>query len=159
VVEPLVADLHVVYVHDLPRGMRLIQERDLKTLGLDAARMKQIARRNLAAQFPALPSMEQVGNLGVWVNSVDEDYAASLLVLPDLWAPLAKKLGRPLVVAAPVRNHFLAVGGDSEERIVALRRLAGILFEEDSHPLTTTLLEWTPAGFRVWSPGSRDGGR
>src|SRR4029077_11749128 len=56
---PFVADLSVVYVFDLPDGMRMLNERDRESLGLAPPAIDALARKNLAEALPgSLPEVE-----------------------------------------------------------------------------------------------------
>lgn len=147
--EPFVAGLSIVLVVDSPDGMRMLQGVDLPKLGLTAEKAGERARKNLRAMFKKLPAMEQMGDTGVWTNSKDENYASALLVLPELWEPLSKKVDGKLVVAAPSRNRLLAAGDGSRDRIQGLSKVVVVSHDQEDHPLTTALLEWTPKGFQA----------
>jgi uncharacterized protein YtpQ (UPF0354 family) len=129
--------------------MRMLQHSDLKDLHLTAPEVGALAKKNLAAMFPTLMPMEEVKRSGVWTNSEDENYASALVVLPELWAPLAKKVDGKLVVALPARNRVFATGDKAPARVALMAKVAAQMVKEQDHALVPTLFDWSPQGFTV----------
>jgi uncharacterized protein YtpQ (UPF0354 family) len=152
--EPLAADLSVVYVFDMPTGMRMLSVRDLASLKLDQVQVAALARKNLKAAFPKLQMSEMKGT-GIWTNDSGTDYDSALLALPELWEPLAKQVQGPLVVGVPARNRLFATGGGSAKAVEAMRKVVTMAYESEDHQLSTTLLEWSPTGWKVYSPAAK----
>jgi uncharacterized protein YtpQ (UPF0354 family) len=139
----------MVMVLDEPTGMRMLKHSDLASLHLSAPEVTALAKKNLAAMFPELTPMEEVKNTGVWTNSEDESYASALLVLPELWAPLARRVDGKLVVAVPARNRVFATGDKSAPRVQLMKTVVAQTVKEQDHSLVPTLFEWSPSGFKV----------
>lgn len=149
---PLVADLVIVYVLDAPTGMRMLSAGDLKDNELTLEKVDALARANLSAAFAELTPMEELGK-GMFTNTNDENYASAMLVLPELWAPLSKKMkGGPLLVAVPARNRMFAVSGKDKESVEILKLMVAKALETEDHALSGTVLEWTAKGFKEWKP-------
>src|SRR5262249_53244309 len=141
-------DLSVVYVIDMPQGMRMVSEDDLKTLGLDRDRLRTTARANLLAAVPDVP-MVPVEATGLWTNEKGDDYDSSFLVFVERRKALAASRGGRLWMGAPSRNRLFAVGGGAPDRIAALKAATDRAFSEEHHPLSRALLEWSPEGWKV----------
>jgi Protein of unknown function (DUF1444) len=145
---PFVADLSVVYVFDLPDGMRMINHGDLAKLKLDVDGLHRLAVVNLETNLPPLSSEPIDAGATVHVVHVGDSYEASRLILHDRWAEVAKQVKGDLIVSAPSRDFVYFTG--SREDLTGLRALAAQSADQ-GHALTTTLLRWTAQG---WEPFS-----
>ncbi len=148
---PFVADLAIVYVLDGETGMRMISQNDLDENALKLDELDALAKKNLAAMFETLTPMEDIAR-GIFTNTQDENYASAMLVLPELWAPLSKKIGAPMLVSVPARNRLFAVSGKDEDAVEAFKKVTAAALESEDHALSGALLEWTPKGFKEWKP-------
>jgi uncharacterized protein YtpQ (UPF0354 family) len=147
--EPFVGDVSIVYVLDLPRGIRMLQAGDLPKLGVDRTKLAAVARENLKREFVDV-TLVRVEGTDLWTLARTDAYASASLVLVDLWKPYADKLGT-LVVSAPARNRVFATGPEKPEQIAALRAATRHAFGVEPHALSGLLLKWTPAGWKVLS--------
>jgi hypothetical protein len=143
---PFVADLSVVYVFDLPDGMRMISHGDLTKLKLDVDGLHKLAVANLETNLPPLSSEPIDAGATVHVVHVGDSYEASRLILHDRWAEVAKQVKGDLIVSAPSRDFVYFTG--SREDLAGLRALAAQSADQ-GHALTATLLRWTAQG---WEP-------
>jgi uncharacterized protein YtpQ (UPF0354 family) len=79
-------------------------------------------------------------------------YESSRMLLHDSWAEMAKKMNGHLVVAVPSRDFLIfGNGGGNGDRNV-LSAFAHSVADQAPKPLSTTLFEWTPFGWRVVTP-------
>jgi hypothetical protein len=147
VTRPFGGGLQVVYVVDEPNGQKLLSARDVRPLGLTPDALHALALENLARAFPALTPTEPLGASEVFTNTEDENAAAALLLLPRLWAPLARQVQGRLVVALPSRNRFFATGDASPERLTRMRRVVATARDGEDHALVETLSVWSETGF------------
>lgn len=138
------ADLSVVYVFDLPDGMRIINRGDMAGLKLDEAGLDALA--NLEAALPALQFDRVKTGSDIRVIHEGDSYEASRLILHRRWAAIASQVKGDLVVAAPSRDFVYFTG--SQEDVAGLRALARGS-DAQGHALTSALLRWTPSG---WEP-------
>ena len=143
---PFAAGLWVVYVLDLPDGMRIINHGDMAQLKLDEAGLDALAVANLEAALPALHFDRVKTGSDIRVIHEGDSYEASRLILHQRWAAIARQVKGDLLVAAPSRDFVYFTG--SREDVAGLRALARGS-DEQGHALTSTLLRWTPAG---WEP-------
>jgi len=144
VTRPFAAELSVVYVFDLPDGMRMINRRDLAALKLDDAGLHDLAVSNLEASLPPLQFQPVAPGSKVRVLHEGDSYEASRLILHPRWAAVAPQVKGDLLVAAPSRDFVYFTG--SREDVDGLRALARGSGDQ-SHALTSTLLRWTPSGW------------
>ena len=143
---PFAASLSVVYVFDLPDGMRIVNRGDMARLKLDEAGLDALAVANLEAALPALRFDRVKTGSDVRVIHEGDSYEASRLILHRRWAAIASQVKGDLLVAAPSRDFVYFTG--SREDVAGLRALARSS-EEQAHALTSALLRWTPSG---WEP-------
>ena len=146
--EPWVGELMVVYVADLPRGMRLLMGSDLAELGLERKALRALANLRKAVGPLALEALQEPE--GVYVLGTGDSSDAARLLLPELWAPLAKQVQGRLVVVAPTRDRVLATGSKNAVGLGGLRRAGEGMVSTQAYPLSTQLLQWSPAGWTVF---------
>lgn len=143
-----VGPLTIVYVADMPDGMRMITQSDLKALDLSENALDALARKNLAEA--ALPlEVEELAGAGVFTNAVNDDYTSAMLVLPEMWRSLAQKVKGRLLVGMPARNRFFAAAESHQE---VLRKVTRSAAEKEDHPLTDDLYVWSEKGFSHFLP-------
>lgn len=143
---PFAVGLSVVYVFDLPDGMRISNRGDMAQLRLDEAGLDALAVANLEAALPALHFDRVRTGSDIRVIHEGDSYEASRLILHHRWAAIAPQVKGDLLVAAPSRDFIYFTG--SQEDVAGLRALARGS-DEQGHALTSTLLRWTPVG---WEP-------
>jgi uncharacterized protein YtpQ (UPF0354 family) len=148
---PFVPGLVLLPVLDSPRTIRLLNEKDLKSLGLSAEEVQQLALSNLRTSLKPLMDVAKVANHGQIGQLVGDSYQPSRLALFDTWAPLAKAQGGKLIVALPAKDAVFYVGEDSKTAIDALRALVRNVMSHAPGPLSDILLRWTPTGWEVVS--------
>jgi hypothetical protein len=144
---PFAAGLSIVYVFDLPDGMRMINRDNMRELKLDEDGLHALAVKNLEAGVPVPVGAPVEAGSTVRLVHVGDSYEASNLILHDRWRKIAQQVKGDLIVAVPTRDYVYFTG--SQEDVTRLRALALEDDEKDSHPLTSTLLRWTPDG---WEP-------
>jgi hypothetical protein len=145
---PFVGDLAVVYVLDMPDGMKMLSEGDRGKLGLSVEQLNSLALRNLAAACSDLPS-EPVEK-GISLIHAGDSYEASRLLLPSLWQSVAASVKGDLLVAAPSRDFLLCTGSREDHDVLArFRQLVSLREQSDGHPLSTITLRWAPAGWEL----------
>jgi uncharacterized protein YtpQ (UPF0354 family) len=149
--KPLVAGLVVLPVLDSPRSIRMLNEKDLKSFGLSAEEVEQLALANLRNSLKPLMDVAKVTRHGQIGQLVGDSYDPSRLVLFDTWAPLAKAQGGKLIVAAPATDAVFYVGEDTAVAIDALRTLVRNVMSRAPNPLSNILLRWTPGGWEIVS--------
>jgi uncharacterized protein YtpQ (UPF0354 family) len=149
--QPFVAGLVLLPVLDSPRTIRLLNAKDLKTLGLSAEETQQLALTNLRNSLKPLMDVAKIANHGQIGQLVGDSYQPSRLALFDTWAPLAKAQGGRLIVALPAKDAVFYVGDDTKTAIDALRTLVRNVLSHAPGPLSDILLRWTPTGWEVVS--------
>jgi hypothetical protein len=145
---PFAGDLFVVYVFDMPDGMRMVARGDMAKLKLDEAKLEALAIANLEATLPALTFELLEPGSKIRVVHVGDSYEASRLLLHAWWKPVAGQLAGDLVVAAPTRDYVFFTG--AREDVAGLRSLARRVSDEGGHALSPRLLRWTQAGWEAY---------
>ena len=141
---PLAGDLVMLPALDMPRTIRMLDEKDNVALGLSADEVFKLGLDNLRKQLKPLMSIAKVTQAGQIGELSGDTYHSSRLALLDSWSPLAKVHGGKLIVAVPAPDMVLYVSDDSPKAIEALRLLAKTAVERAPAPLSTELLRWTP---------------
>jgi hypothetical protein len=146
---PWLGDISIVYMVDLPESVTVLRGEQREQLKLDDQATDALARENLEAALPQ-PTLAEIGGYeGIFAIYEGDDYCTSQLLFPQRFAPLAKRLGGRLVIAAPVRNALLATGRSDEKTLAELKKLAEETAAAQPHPLSTALLRWSPQGFTL----------
>jgi uncharacterized protein YtpQ (UPF0354 family) len=147
--KPLVEGLVLLPVLDSPRSIRMLNEKDLKSLGLSAEEAEHLALVNLRNSLKPLMDVAKVARHGQIGQLVGDSFHPSRLALLDTWAPLAKAQGDQLIVTAPATDAVFYVGEDTAVAIDALRTLARNVMSRAPNPLSNILLRWTPGGWEI----------
>ena len=146
--EPLAGDLVAVLGADLPNGIAMVSAEQLGTLKLDANAAFEHARKNLRATHATL-DLEQMEGTPVYTNAKDDNYITATMILPDLWKPLADKVGGDLLVAFPARNRVFATSSKDPAAVVGIANIANVAFQTEDHPIAPTIFKWSPTGWTV----------
>jgi uncharacterized protein YtpQ (UPF0354 family) len=145
----LVEGLVTLPVLDAPRTIRMLSDGDMKTLGLSADEVQQVAAANLRSSLKPLMDAAKAAGHGQIGQLVGDAFDSSRLALLDTWAPLAAAQGGKLIVAAPATDGVFYVGDDSPAAIDALRTLVRNIMSRAPNRLSDLLLRWTPGGWEI----------
>jgi hypothetical protein len=138
-------DLWWVYVVDEPRGMRIINNKLMKQLGMTIEQLHALAVANLAGQYPKLQFTELTP--GLWTIEPGDYLDSARLALTDQWRAEAKKRGGTLIASVPARSRVF-VSNDPKLR-AGFDKITAKAFAEEDHPLSQVVLVWTDKG---WKP-------
>src|SRR5436309_10278105 len=109
----LAGELIMLPAIDMPRTIRMLDEKDNVALGLSADDVFELGLANLRKILMPLMSIAKVTEPGQ-IGHVDGDaYDSSRLELLESWATLAKAHGGTLIVAATATNMVMYVGDDT----------------------------------------------
>jgi uncharacterized protein YtpQ (UPF0354 family) len=146
---PLAGDLVMLPALDMPRTIRMLNEKDNAALGLSADEVFKLGFDNLRKQLKPLMSVAKVAQAGQIGELSRDTYHSSRLALFESWSPLAKVHGGKLIVAVPAPDTVLYVGDDSPKAVDALRTLVKTAAARAPAPLSNELLRWTPQRWEV----------
>jgi hypothetical protein len=76
-------------------------------------------------------------------------YESSLLAFPELWTP--PKSGA-FLVAVPASDVFLYCGDAAPDAVGEMAATARTIMGSDDHPLSDTVFQWTPEGWKPIAP-------
>lgn len=148
-IAPLIGDLWVIGVVDMPDTFRSLAPADLVRLGLNSKEALALAIRNDAA---LLTPVEQAGRPVINEHTglvSTSDYESSRLLLPESWAVLAARYGGQLLVAAPSTTVMIYADARQPEALQTMRKLAGTIAQQANRQLSQTIFRWTPVGWVV----------
>jgi hypothetical protein len=151
--EPVVGlfagDVWWMLVMDDPQSARAVSKSELDRSRLGERAAIEIGRANLQHLMPSLESVA-VKPAANGVGTIQGDFYTSsrLLLDHDEWGRFASTLkGRLLVVAPDARVLVFADGGVRHAR-EALQLIAADFAEKSERPLSTTMFQWTPEGWK-----------
>ncbi|CAN5789340.1 hypothetical protein BH11MYX2_BH11MYX2_02320 [soil metagenome] len=142
--QKFVGDLWWLYVYDLPSGMRMINNKDLKGLGMTQEQLHAFALANLAAQYPKLELSELAP--GMWTIEPGDYLDSARLALDDQWRAEAKKRGGTLTVSVPARSRVFVT---NEPKLRdGFDKITQKAYAEEDHPLSQMVIVWTAKGWK-----------
>ena len=133
VVNPLAADLDVLYAYDLGPCFQILSARGLAALGLTLEELHQAALENLRALNL---DIQAHGDELSGVIIAGGNYEASLILLPELWDKIESVVKGNLVVSVPARDMVLFAGDAKQENLAQLRRITSRALEQMAKPLS-----------------------
>jgi uncharacterized protein YtpQ (UPF0354 family) len=141
--DPLVDELYVAYVVDMPQAVRSLSRTDLDALKLTRAELPSVARANLAARLGHV--LDAMGNAkagDVVVLATGNYFESSRLLLSDDWTALSSKLAQSIVVSVPASDAMIVAIGPSPEQLGKLSAVIGTLYEKAQRPVSRRLFRW-----------------
>ena len=146
---PFVEGLVTLPVLDSPRTLRMLGEKDAKTLGLNEQEAYELALANLRKELKPLMEVAKVAGKGQIGQLIGDSFHPSRLLLIETWAPLAKAQGGVLIAAIPATDAVLYIGEDTPVAIDALRALVKNVMSRAPNRLSSTLLRYKESGWEV----------
>lgn len=148
VVDPLGADLFVVYMLDTPKLAAPVSSESIVELQLSEEKLKGRALANLQAQLPTPVELIQTfDGQSIGVVELGNYYTSSLLVPHSAWAEVATRFDGKLLVAVPAPEILLFASDVDPQALPTLTEAAMKLFEQAPRGLSPTVLRWTPGGW------------
>jgi uncharacterized protein YtpQ (UPF0354 family) len=145
----LAGDLVMLPAIDMPRTIKMLDEKDNVAFGLSADDVFKLGLANLRKHLKPLMSVAKVTQAGQIGQLSGDAYHSSRLALFESWALLAKAHGGKLIVAAPATDTVIYIGDDTPTAVEAFRLLAKNVSTRAPTPLSNELLRWTPARWEV----------
>jgi uncharacterized protein YtpQ (UPF0354 family) len=145
----LAGELVVLPAIDMPRTIRVLNEKDGQSLGLSTIEAFTLGFANVRKRLKPLMEVAKVVQPGQIGHISGDVYNSSRLALHESWAPLAKAQGGQLVVAVPTTDTVLYVGDNTMLGIKALRNLVNTVRARAPNPLSKELFRWTANGWEV----------
>jgi hypothetical protein len=144
----LPGDLVAVLGADHPNGISMVSAEQLREMKLEAPAAFEQARKNLKASHETL-DLELLEGTPVWTNRSDDNYISAMMMLPELWKPLASKVKGDLLVAFPSRNRVFATGTKDPGAQEGIANIASVAFQTEDHPIAPTIFKWSPTSWTV----------
>ncbi len=148
VAQLLPGDLVAVLGADHPNGIAMVSAEQLRELKLEDQAAFDQARRNLKATHETL-DLELLEGTPVYTNRTDDNYISAMIMLPELWKPLAAKVKGDLLVAFPARNRVFATGSKDPGAEDGIAKIASVAHQTEDHPIAATIFKWSPTGWTV----------
>ena len=152
IAEPLIGDLWIVCVVDMPGAMRILSLSQLPELKLSSDAALALCKKNSAATLPPLePAKRDYPWAGVNILTGDP-YDVGWLIFPERWTGIAESLQGDLLVAAPGVDILLYASGAAPDSVAALGKAAAVVAAKAQKPLSTAVFRWTPTGWEETTP-------
>jgi hypothetical protein len=146
VAEPLAGGLWLIGAAVTPKAIELLNTSAIAPLNLSTDQVLARGRKNLhGAAVKALAGLDGTPADTVAVMMGD-DYQASLLAFPELWAPIAAR-GGVLYVTAPSVNMLMFCRSDRDDMVKLMLRAGAASAAGEERPLPLVVLRWTPGGW------------
>lgn len=135
-VEPLTADLYIVYAEDTENELVFLTAKDIKKLKRSRDQVRALAIDNLNNK---LTDIHQHDGKEVHILSAGNNHESSLILLDDLWEPLAQQVDGDIVIAIPSRGTLAYTGSNSPHGIAQLRLIVQKDFKKAAYLITDNL--------------------
>ncbi|MEM0983631.1 MAG: DUF1444 family protein [Planctomycetota bacterium] len=145
---PFVNDTVIVFVTDLPQMTVSITTEQVLRWGVDLEDLDTVARENLELYAPDLDLQvieSREGGKAVIIAEQD-GYDAARLLLPDLYAKLARHFGGDFYVATPARDMLVALSLDPQPFVDRLGERVSDDFGRMPYPISRDLFYVTRDG-------------
>ena len=141
-------DLWVV-VTDQSEGSRMLVPADKvgEFYGLAAPEAFSQALANVDAALAELVPVPEPFSAGSPVLSVVDANAADWMLAAKRWEPMTRRVKGRLLASIPNSHRILFAGSANRSDIEALRRVTAQLESSEPHPVSRTILRWTPNGW------------
>ena len=141
VIAPLAAGLDLVLAADLPQTTRLVNEGDLKTLGLTRDEAIALGAKQVLAALPPLPDAKALASAVIVIPG--QDYGASYLLATDQWRSRARTLTGVLWIAVPADERVVVGLARSEEELSKLKPVVAQDFATAPRGISPLIFRWT----------------
>jgi uncharacterized protein YtpQ (UPF0354 family) len=150
---PLVGDLWIIVVNDLPTSVAMLDENDLAALNLSAQDALSMAMSNTkAALEKSVHETLLKGCTGGLFG--DATYVASAAAFPDLWADAAQRCNGTLFISIPGPDAILFTDGTKSNTVAVLAKYSAKIAAEDEKPFDNSVFRWTPKGWALLPPAN-----
>jgi len=146
VVAHLVGELWIAYFFELTDRFVPVEAKDLARLEVAQDDLRGLAAGNLRR---VLPAVRYQGTPRTFILTGGGNFAASLLLLDELWSDFAKEVEGDLVAVAPNRDVLMASHTGSPSGVEKLRELAAKSHRSYSYPLSPELLVRREGEWRI----------
>ena len=149
---PFLAGMMIVCMVDRPSTATVLSTRTLPELGLTAEEAIELGKRNAVGALRPLSAVTQQvppGTIGVIQGDF---YESSRLLLHRDWEGIAGHMRGPLIVSAPAVNVILYADAADPHAVAAMQAAALETARRSDRPLSTAVLQWSPAGWRSAAP-------
>jgi len=147
VLDPLVADLVVLYAVDLGTSVRGAQQHDLADAGISRRNLAAVSQQNVAARLEGTGAVECEGP-GVQILAHENYLESSRLLLTKTWADLAASSKGSVVVAVPTAELVVFACNPDAVVLAKVEQAADHFWRASDRPISRTLLKWSPQGWR-----------
>ena len=150
---PLVGDLWIVGVADMPTTIRMLKPDDLQALSTNVEQAMATAKENTRLELKKSISDLQKAVSGdrKLMGFTGNSYMSSLLAFDDIWTSAAKSMNGHLLAMAPGPDVLL-VSRDDADSLAGMKQAAQDVLSKSLHPLSTTIFRWSDKGWTVAVP-------
>ena len=142
---PLFDGVSAVLAADFSKGTRMMSADDLRDLKLDADAAFALGIKQVLADLPPVPSVQEVDGKLITVSGFD--YGASIMLLPERWRALAEATGGRLWIAIPGDNDVMIGTTKSAADLAKLRKLAAEEYRLAPRGISPEVYRWSPDGW------------
>lgn len=151
--EPLVGDLVVVYAFDDANTITYAEWPDVGPLIPDRSEVRQVSLTNLRARLPN--QLATRGDGRSFILLAGGNYEASLILLDEVWADLARTVAGDIIVCPLARDICLVTGTGVSGGVASLLDARNRLLARDPPPaqlITSSLLRREDRGWQLFQP-------
>lgn len=147
VTAPLAAGVQLVLAADFPQATRLVNESDIRRLGLTRAQAIALGTSQVLASLRPLPDAEALRKAVIAITG--NDYGASLLLASEEWRTIADKVKGVLWIAVPADERVIVGVARSEADLAKLKAVVAQDYATAPRGISPLIFRWTAGG---WVP-------
>ncbi|MEZ5779239.1 MAG: hypothetical protein R3E44_12840 [Paracoccaceae bacterium] len=140
-------DAEITYVLDTPTSMSYINTGDMDAAGIDAPTLQRRAFENMVARLPEVEVIA-IEDTGISMVSLDGNYEATLLALPEFWERQVEDSAR-IVAIVPNRDLLVYALDPADETLASLLEICAEYFGEGAYSLSEYSYERADGTWRV----------
>jgi uncharacterized protein YtpQ (UPF0354 family) len=127
-IEPLVGDLTIVYVADLPGSISVAAQNEFP--GKNLAEVRRVALSNVRKWLRRVKSDDQLQGATLYFVEDNTMLSPSLILLSEFWASITDRHPGDVLIAVPRRDQLFILDDDVRGRALA-RRLIDVTFQDN----------------------------
>lgn len=147
VIAPVAAGVDLMLAADYPDTTRMVNEGDLKSLGMTREEAIALGTKQVIAALPPLPDSKALASRVSMIAG--EDYGASYLLAVDPWRERARGVTGILWLAIPADERVIMGVAHDEGELAKLKPVVANDFATAPRGISPYIYRWTSKG---WEP-------
>jgi uncharacterized protein YtpQ (UPF0354 family) len=146
--QPFVADIWIVYFLDEKDRARVVNMKDLATLGMTMEQLREVGLKHLDERLKIVDEkLASTPPRKIELIGTGSYYDASRLLQTNVWAKATRTRKESLLVAAPSPEFLVFEFAEPNDDGAQLAGAAGVIYAKAGRPISRAVLRWTGKGW------------